>query len=103
MSILQLTVQGVPTPLLSCALLGVAAATALAQRPDSTVITGRVTSEGGVAIPLASVSLTGARLSAATTDAGAYRLIVRGAVGRGDTLRVLRIGYREVRRPVTLA
>jgi TonB-linked SusC/RagA family outer membrane protein len=67
------------------------------------VITGHVTSEGGVAIPLANVLLTGSRLAATTSDAGVYRLVVRGGVGRTDTLRVLRIGYRAVNRVVTLA
>jgi TonB-linked SusC/RagA family outer membrane protein len=89
--------------MLSCALLVLASRSARAQRADSTVITGRVTSEGGVVIPLAAVSLIGARLSTTSSEAGTYRLIVRGAVGRSDTLRVLRIGYRAVMKPVTYA
>jgi len=86
-----------------CALLSSAAHTARAQRADSTVIAGHVTSEGGVPIPLAAVSVPAFRVSTTTGDAGAYRLVVRGAVGRTDTLRVLRIGYRAVTRLVTFA
>ncbi len=86
---------------LAIALLACASETARAQRQDSTVIAGRVTSEGGA--PIGSAVITVPRLRIATTanDAGVFRLIVRGAVGTTDTLRVTRLGYRAVNRVVT--
>src|SRR5258708_20135941 len=70
-----------------------------AQRPDSTVVVGHVTSAGGVAISAAVVAVPRLRLSTTSNDAGVYRLIVRGAVGTSDTLRVTRLGYPPVLLP----
>src|SRR5436190_11790555 len=87
--------------LLGCALQLAASDSLRAQRPDSTLIAGRITSAGGVPISLAVVTVPRLRLSTTANDAGVYRLIVRGAVGRTDTVRVARIGYRAVMLPVT--
>src|SRR5438105_66106 len=71
-----------------------AASSAHAQsRADSTVVSGRVTSEGGVPIASAVVTIPGAHVSTQTNDAGAYRLTAL-ATGRPDSVRVTRLGYR---------
>ena len=64
--------------------LGMSATAAAApmQRADTTVITGRVTSEGGVAIPSAIVTIPARRVSTQTNDAGTFRLSVTGAAAR---------------------
>src|SRR5215207_8137844 len=49
-------------------------ARAEAQRADTTVISGRVTSEGGVPIPSAIVTVRTLRASTQTNDAGTFRL-----------------------------
>ena len=51
-----------------------AASAAGAQRADSAIVSGRVTSEGGVPIPSAVVTIPGARASTQTNDAGNFRL-----------------------------
>src|SRR5512133_2550885 len=74
-------------------LVALAATPAVAQR-DTSVVTGRVTSEGGLPIPSAVVSISALKLSTATNDAGAFRLVVAGAAARAETLHVTRLGYR---------
>ena len=64
------------------------------QRADTTVITGRVTSEGGVPIPSAIVTIPARRASTQTNDAGTFRLTITGPAARPDTLHVTRLGYR---------
>ena len=64
-----------------------------AQR-DTSIVTGRITSEGGVPIPSAIVTIRSLRLSSATNDAGTYRLTVVGLGTRAETLHVTRLGYR---------
>ncbi len=85
--------------------LGISATAAAApmQRADTTVITGRVTSEGGVAIPSAIVTIPARRVSTQTNDAGTFRLSVSGAAARPDTLHVTRLGYRPRDVAFTLA
>ena len=73
-----------------------------AQRTDTTVVSGRVTSEGGVPIPSAIVTIPGIRASTQTNDAGTFRLAV-ASVGRTDTLRVTRLGYRPAFSLVSLS
>src|SRR5690349_19410853 len=70
------------------------AAAAPMQRSDTTIVTGRVTSEGGVAIPSAIVTIPSRRVSTQTNDAGGFRLSVTGPGSRPDTLHVTRLGYR---------
>src|SRR5689334_2987129 len=64
-----------------------------AQR-DTSIVTGRITSEGGVPIPSAIVTIPSLRLSSQTNDAGTYRLTVVGLGTRAETLHVTRLGYR---------
>jgi len=66
---------------------------ASAQR-DTSIVTGRITSEGGVPIPSAIVTIRSLRLSSQTNDAGTYRLTVVGLGTRAETLHVTRLGYR---------
>src|SRR5690242_5057552 len=82
--------------------LAVSASVAQAQR-DTSIVTGRITSEGGVPIPSAIVSIPRLRLSAQTNDAGTYRLIVAGLGTRAETLHVTRLGYRPKDVPFSLA
>src|SRR5438045_284623 len=89
-------------------MLGVAltlgtAGSAVAQRGDTAVVTGRVTSEGGVAIPSAIVTIPTLKLSTQTNDAGSFRLVVPGAASRTETLHITRLGYRPRDVPFTLA
>ena len=78
---------------------------AAAQGADSATITGTVTNEGGVPIGNARVTLVGLQLSTTTNDAGMYRLGIPAArfVARGDTLRVIRLGFRPENVGVSLA
>ena len=71
----------------------VAAGVVQAQR-DTSIVTGRITSEGGVPIPSAVVTIRSLRLSSQTNDAGTYRLTVVGLGTRAETLHVTRLGYR---------
>ena len=87
----------------SIVLLGACASLAAAQRADSAIVSGRVTSEGGVPIPSAIITIPNARASTATNDAGVYRLAVPVTGSRTDTLRVTRLGYRPVTSTFTLA
>jgi TonB-linked SusC/RagA family outer membrane protein len=79
---------------------GVSSEAAAMQRADSVTVTGRVTSEGGVPIPSAVVSVPRLRLSTQTNDAGVYRLLVPSAA-RAETLHVTRLGYRPADVPFT--
>ncbi|MEP6492467.1 MAG: SusC/RagA family TonB-linked outer membrane protein [bacterium] len=84
-------------------MLGVSTnAAALQQRADSATVTGRVTSEGGLPIASAVVSIPGLRLSTQTNDAGVYRLLAPAAAG-AETLHVTRLGYRPANVPFTLS
>ena len=81
-------------PLVLSLLLGVSPRVAAAmQRADSVLVTGLVTSAGGVPIPSAVVAISHLRLSTQTNDAGRYRLLVPAAA-RAETLHVTRLGYR---------
>ena len=75
-----------------------------AQTGPAATITGRVTAEGGAPIATAIVSLPSLHLSTTSNEAGDFRLEI--PVGRfragPDTIRVTRIGYRPLDRPVTL-
>src|SRR5881275_2489688 len=70
-------------------------------RADSAIVSGRVTSEGGVPIASAVVTVPGARASVQTNDAGGYRLALL-ATGRNDSLRATRLGYRPAVARLTL-
>lgn len=64
---------------------------------DSLVtISGRVTTDAGTPVASALVSLPGARVSAMTSDAGNYRLVVPASriTARAETLHVMRLGFR---------
>lgn len=78
-----------------CVSLAIIAGAGVAQaQRDTSVVTGRITSEGGVPIPSAIVTIPTLRLSTQTNDAGTYRLIVAGVGARAETLHVTRLGYR---------
>jgi TonB-linked SusC/RagA family outer membrane protein len=72
---------------------------------DSATITGTVTTEGGIPLSNARVTLTSLQLVTTTNDAGAYRLGIPAArfVAGGDTLRVVRLGFRPENIGFTLA
>ena len=84
-------------------LIGSLSTVVLAQRADTTVITGQVTSEGGIPVPSAIVTVSALRLSTQTNDAGRFRLTVAGATARAETLHVTRLGYRPKDVAFTLA
>lgn len=68
-----------------------------------TVISGRVTSEQGAPIGGASITVEGTNIGTATSDNGSYRLSIGADATRGQvTLVARRIGFRPIRRPVTL-
>src|SRR5438128_536478 len=89
----------IPILLLSAA----ASAAGAQQRADSAVISGRVTSEGGVPIPSAVVTVPGSRVSTQTNDAGGYRFAVLALASRPDSVRVTRLGYRPAVARFTIA
>jgi TonB-linked SusC/RagA family outer membrane protein len=65
-------------------------------RPDSTTITGTVTTDAGTPIGSAFVSLPALRRSTTTSDAGTYRFVIPldRLMTRAETLHVLRLGFR---------
>ena len=67
-------------------------------------INGRVTAEGGVPIPAASVYLEGMQLGSQTNDEGRYTFVVPAAraTGQTATLSVRVIGYRPGSQTITL-
>jgi len=77
------------------AVVALCAATAEAQQRR---ITGRVTAPGGEPLQAATVSVVGTTFGTYTADDGSFSLLVPQA---GGTLRVRRIGYRQVSVPVT--
>ncbi|HWJ23933.1 MAG TPA: SusC/RagA family TonB-linked outer membrane protein [Gemmatimonadaceae bacterium] len=86
-------------------LLAVAGALVLPVAAQAQVtIAGRVTAEGGVPIPAASVFLEGMQIGAQTNDDGRYTFVVAAAraTGQTATLSVRVIGYRPASQPVTL-
>lgn len=94
--------------LLAAAVLALAplvASRASAQDTGPTTVTGRVTSEAGAPIANAIVTIRRLRLVATTNDEGRYRLVVPAARSSegSDTLRVTRLGFGPVDRPLTLA
>ena len=102
----NLTIVARHLALLSLALALAAPGSAAAQGGgDSATVTGTVTNEGGVPIGNARVTLMSLQLSTTTNDAGIYRLGIPAArfVARGDTLRVVRLGFRPENVGVTLA
>jgi TonB-linked SusC/RagA family outer membrane protein len=72
---------------------------------DSATITGTVTTEGGIPLSNARVTIPSLQLATTTNDAGSYRLGIPAArfVGRTDTLRVVRLGFRPENVGFTLA
>jgi TonB-linked SusC/RagA family outer membrane protein len=67
------------------------------------VVTGRVTGEGGVPLGGASVTVANTNVGTATAADGTYRLsIPADAVGQQAALVARRIGFRPVRRTVNL-
>ena len=67
------------------------------------VVTGRVTGEGGVPLGGASVTVANSNIGTATAADGTYRLsIAANAAGQQTALVARRIGFRPVRRVVTL-
>ncbi|AHG90168.1 TonB-dependent outer membrane protein, SusC/RagA [Gemmatirosa kalamazoonensis] len=73
---------------------------ALAQQGTG-VVTGRVTQSGsGQPIPAAQVQIVGTTLGGLTNDQG--RFTIRAVPARGVTVRVLRVGYGEQSRAVTV-
>jgi TonB-linked SusC/RagA family outer membrane protein len=77
------------------------AGAATAQAPQQATITGRVT-DAPTGQPLASaqISVVGTNLGTQTNSEGQY--VIRGVPAGAVELRVLRVGYGELRRPVTL-
>jgi TonB-linked SusC/RagA family outer membrane protein len=72
---------------------------------DSATITGTVTTEGGIPLSNARVTIPSLQLATTTNDAGTFRIGIPAArfVARGDTLRVVRLGFRPENVPFTLA
>jgi TonB-dependent starch-binding outer membrane protein SusC len=72
---------------------------------DSATITGTVTTEGGIPLSNARVTIPSLQLATVTNDAGSYRIGISAArfVARGDTLRVVRLGFRPENVGFTLA
>ena len=72
---------------------------------DSATITGTVTTEGGIPLSNARVTIPSLQLATTTNDAGSYRIGIPAArfVARGDTLRVVRLGFRPENVGFTLA
>ncbi|HTE45293.1 MAG TPA: SusC/RagA family TonB-linked outer membrane protein [Gemmatimonadaceae bacterium] len=101
----QVVVRSVAVVLFSVAgILGRSskAGAAVPQRADSTTITGRVASEGGVPIAGAVVSIPRLKLSTQTNDAGAFRLLAPTTT-RAESLHVTRLGYRPADVSFTLS
>jgi len=96
----------VPRP---CSLQGPATGLALAflfagPLAAQSVVTGRVTAEGGVPLGGASVTIANTTIGTATAADGTYRLSISADVARGQQTALVarRIGFRPVRRTVTL-
>jgi TonB-linked SusC/RagA family outer membrane protein len=68
--------------------------------PDSTTITGRITSDAGSPIASALVTLPGLHRSTVTGENGIYRFAIPTATlaTRAETLRVARLGYKPIDR-----
>jgi hypothetical protein len=79
------------------ALLGAAAGAARAQA----TVTGRVSSQGGEPLPESRVILVGTSLFASTAVDGRYTL--RNVPAGSHEVRVIRVGYQEQKKPVTVA
>src|SRR5690348_11388831 len=86
----------------ACAVLGFPA---LAIAQQSTTITGRVTSEGGVPLESAQVYLEGMSLGGLTQADGSYSITVPAdrATGQQATLTARLIGYKQASARITLA
>ncbi|MGI8509829.1 MAG: TonB-dependent receptor plug domain-containing protein, partial [Gemmatimonadaceae bacterium] len=65
---------------------------------QSTTITGRVTGEGGAALPDTRVTLVGTNLITGTNATGQYTL--RNVPAGAATVRVIRVGYQEQKKGV---
>jgi TonB-linked SusC/RagA family outer membrane protein len=85
-----------------CALpLGVLAASAGLAHAQQGSITGRVTAQGGEPLPESRVVLVGTSLFATTAQDGRYA--IRNVPTGSYTVRVLRVGYEEQKKPVQVA
>lgn len=91
--------------LLALALAVVSPGVAASQAADSATVTGTVTTEGGVPLSNARVTLMSLQLTATTNDAGIFRLGIPAArfIAGPDTLRVVRLGFRPENVGFTLA
>jgi TonB-linked SusC/RagA family outer membrane protein len=74
--------------------------TTRARAPDSTTITGLVTSDAGTPIASALVTLPGLHRSTVTGENGVYRFAIPTATlsTRAETLQVARLGYKPMTR-----
>ena len=86
-----------------------AALTALASTPEtmsaqqSATVSGRVTSEAGQPLAVASVSITQLGVGGVTSDDGRYSFTVpASAIGRELTIVARSIGYRPMSQPITV-
>src|SRR5438105_4853581 len=86
-----------------CALpIGVLAASAAVAQAQQASITGRITAEGsGEALQESRVVLVGTNLFATAAQDGRYT--IRNIPAGSYTVRVLRVGYEEQKRPVQIA
>jgi len=80
-------------------------ATTKARAPDSTMITGLVTTDAGLPIASALVTIPGLHRSTVTGENGAYRFVIPSAslASRSDTLRVARLGFKPADRGFTVS
>src|SRR5690242_11532288 len=84
------------------AFLGAAATTTWAQTPQQGTITGRVTdAPTGQPLANAQIGVVGTNLGAQTNSDGQYA--IRTVSSGAYEIRVLRVGYGEQRRSVTIA
>ena len=90
----------IATSALACALLGAAARTGHAQAQAQATVAGRVTSQGGEPLPESRVILVGTSLYASTAADGRYTL--RNVPAGSHEVRVIRVGYQEQKKPVTV-
>lgn len=68
------------------------------------IISGRVTAEGGTALGGATVSISGTVLRATTTETGAYSISVPASTARGQSMVIIArfIGYKPMPRTITV-
>lgn len=82
-------------------LLGILALSRLGLAQDTGTLEGRVTETGGMPIPDALITIVGTNRAARSTEDGQYRI---ASLRPGDvSVRITRLGYAAVSRPVTIA